>query len=242
MDLFFDLIKSDKVKIRIMFTENRYRPRHLTREQIKDQYAILYYFFIRHAFGLIHSPKLAGGVTVRVYADELPLSATQFAVFKNYVERLTNRSEFRAAGIEFAAENIPQVKSHDHDILQCLDIVLGAMNFRLTKKHKDKNPGERRRSQKTLAKLKVYNHINKRIRDIYPRFNVGITTASRQRGQSVASCLQTLEFRLARHRVGRPVVAIHYGIPKQELGPSRHTGHPFSTQSRCSGDSVLVGY
>jgi hypothetical protein len=61
--------------------------------------------------------------------------------------------------------------------LQCLDIVLGAMNFRLNKKHLDKPAGARLRSQKTRAKEKIYKHINKRIHNIYPRFNIGVTTS-----------------------------------------------------------------
>src|SRR5689334_3449614 len=97
--------------------------------------------FVRHAFGLTHSPKIDGGVKVRVYTDEMPLSATQFARFKDYVVRLSNRSEFRAKDIWFWAEDITQVTSHDHDILQCLDVILGAMNFRLTRKHKDDRIG-----------------------------------------------------------------------------------------------------
>lgn len=176
MDFFFDLIKDDKVKIRIMFTENRNRPRNLSKEQHDNQYAILYYFFIRHAFGLAFSPKMEGGANVRVYPDEMPFSAAQVDSFKGYVTRLTDRSEFWSKGISFAAEDVTEVKSHEHDILQCLDVILGAMNFRLTRKHKDKQEGQTRRSAKTLAKLRVYNHINKRIRQIYPNFNIGITT------------------------------------------------------------------
>ncbi|WP_146006606.1 hypothetical protein [Bradyrhizobium forestalis] len=90
--------------------------------------------------------------------------------------RLGDRSEFRAKDIRFSLEDIVEVSSHKHDILQCLDVILGAMNFRLTRKHKDKHDGKTRRSAKTLAKLRVYNHINKRIREIYPNFNIGITT------------------------------------------------------------------
>ena len=50
------------------------------------------------------------------------------------------------------------------------------MNFKLNDKHLDKPPGEKRRSPKTRAREKLYKHINKRIRKIYPYFNVGITT------------------------------------------------------------------
>jgi uncharacterized protein DUF3800 len=173
VDCFFDLIKEGKVKVRVMFTQNIMQARNLTRDHIRNQYAILYYFFVRHAFGLVHSPRPA---RVRVYPDQMPLSASQFASFRGYVVRLSSRSEFRARGVTFAAEDVAQVVSHDHDILQCLDVVLGAMNFRLNDKHQDKPLNAKRRSAKTLARLKVYKHINKRIRDLYPNFNVGITT------------------------------------------------------------------
>jgi hypothetical protein len=173
VDCFFDLIQDGKVKVRVMFTQNVMRARNLTKEHVKNQYAILYYYFIRHAFGLVHSP---GPARVRVYPDQMPLSAAQFASFRAYVVRLGGRSEFRAKRITFAAEDIAEVVSHNHDILQCLDVVLGAMNFRLNDKHEDKPLGAKRRSAKTMAKLKVYKHINKRIRDLYPHFNIGITT------------------------------------------------------------------
>ena len=50
------------------------------------------------------------------------------------------------------------------------------MQFRLNDKHKEKLPGSSRRGKKTIAKEKLYKHINSRIRDIYPGFNIGITT------------------------------------------------------------------
>jgi hypothetical protein len=93
-------------------------------------------------------------------------------VFKSYVAQLSNRAEFRALKITIMSEDITEVVSHDHVILQCLDIVLGAMNFRLNDKHLAKPPGEKRRSPKTRAREKLYKYINKRIRKIYPYFNV----------------------------------------------------------------------
>ncbi len=179
MECFFDLIEAGKVKIRIMFTQNIVRARKpLTREQIDNQYGILYYYFIRHAFGLVYSPQEEGGVYVRVYPDEMPLSTFQFAAFRSYVVKLTRRTEFSAKGIKFSEQDITQVVSHDHDILQCLDIVLGAMNFRLNDKHKDKAAGATRRGAKTLKRYKVYQRIGERIRKIYPNFNIGITTGT----------------------------------------------------------------
>jgi hypothetical protein len=73
-------------------------------------------------------------------------------------------------------DNLVEVDSHEHILLQCLDVVLGAMQFRLNDGHKEKIPGERRRGKKTVAKEKLYKHINAHIQDIYPQFNIGITT------------------------------------------------------------------
>ena len=124
MDCFFDLIASNKVKLRIMFTQNTVMIKGLTSEHRKNQYAILYYYFIRHAFGLTYSPLSSRGVKVRVYADQMPLSSKQVEVFKSYVARLSNRSEFRTLKITILPEDITEVISHDHVILQCLDVVL----------------------------------------------------------------------------------------------------------------------
>lgn len=177
-DFFMDFVEKDEIKIRIMFTQNTVKARGLTAEHYKNQYAILYYYFIRHAFGLIYSPRLKGGAEIRVYPDQLPLTAAQVGTFKYYLVRLSERFEFRDRGLSFRRENIVEVISHDHDILQCLDIVLGAMNFYLNDKHKDKPEGSVRRSPKTRIKEKIYRRINTRIRGFYEHFNVGITTGT----------------------------------------------------------------
>ena len=180
VDFFFDMVMFGQVKLRIMFTQNIYQARNLTKEHVDQQYFILYYLFIRHAFGLIHSPRVPEGIKIRIYLDRVPNTREQVAVFKSYLANLTKRSEFKRLGLRIDLQDIAEVTSHDHDILQCLDIVLGAMNFRLNDKHLDKPVGAERRSPKTLAKLKLYKHINKRIRGLYPHFNIGSTTGGTQ--------------------------------------------------------------
>lgn len=39
--------------------------------------------------------------------------------------------------------------------------------------------------KRTIAKEKVYNHINKRIRLIYPNFNIGITTGKKDNIENI---------------------------------------------------------
>jgi hypothetical protein len=60
--------------------------------------------------------------------------------------------------------------------MQCLDVVLGAMCFRLNDKHLEKLPGRRRRGKRTVAKEKLYKFLLSRIRQIYPGFNIGEST------------------------------------------------------------------
>lgn len=60
--------------------------------------------------------------------------------------------------------------------MQCLDVVLGAMAFRLNDLHKEKPEGSNKRGKRTLAKEKLYKYINKKIRETRANFNIGITT------------------------------------------------------------------
>lgn len=71
-----------------------------------------------------------------------------------------------------------EIRSHDHVLAQCLDIVLGAMAFRLNDKHREKLPGTKRRGKRTVAKEALYKTILAEIRCIRPGFNIGVSTSS----------------------------------------------------------------
>lgn len=175
MDAFFRLVKAGKVKVRVMFTDNTIIPEGLDSEQRENGFLLLYYQFIKHGFGLAY----AGGEDVsrvRLYLDRLPDTKERVAKFKAYIAALSRSPEFRQARILIDPEQIAEVDSHSHVILQCADIVLGAMAFRLNDKHLIKPDGARVRGKKTRAKEALYKHINAKIRDIYPHFNIGATT------------------------------------------------------------------
>src|SRR5690606_1890603 len=84
---------------------------------------------------------------------------------------------FRQRRIQIRPQDIADVDSKEHPVLQCLDIVLGAMTFRLNDKHKEKTARNgTRRGSRTKAKHRVYLHILRRIQEIYPNFNIGRST------------------------------------------------------------------
>jgi hypothetical protein len=178
MDAFFDLIESGRVKMRVMFTQNLHVATGLTTEQKENTYCLLYYQFLKHAFGLQHAGPHAGRVRLRVYLDQMPSTAEAIARFKGYILGLNGNPQFRGAGVYLHREDITEVCSHDHAILQCLDVALGAIPFRLNDLHKEKPAGSRRRGKRTVAKEKLYKHINSRIRRIYPHFNIGASTGT----------------------------------------------------------------
>jgi hypothetical protein len=122
---FFDLVAADRIKVRIMFTQRLYVPTNLTPEQRENEYHLLYYQFLKHAFGLRFCNESVEPVRLRVYLDNLPDTKEKNARFKGFIAALEKSREFRAARVLVPADQIAEVRSHDHIVLQCLDLVLG---------------------------------------------------------------------------------------------------------------------
>ena len=73
IDYFFEFVKSNKIKIRIMFRQNAQVPQNLTREHEEKEYFLLYYQFIKHAFGIDYcNSKEKDQVVLKLYFDKLP--------------------------------------------------------------------------------------------------------------------------------------------------------------------------
>jgi hypothetical protein len=176
INVFFDLIDQSLIKCRIMFTHNRLTAKKLSDYQKNHEFFLLYYQFIKHAFGLPLSNKTNEDINLRLYFDRLPDTKEKCEQFKGYIKGLDNNKDFRKNHIKIKEENIAEVISHQHILIQFLDIVLGSMAFKLNEKHKEVDEKTGRRGKKTIAKEKLYKHINSRITNIYPGFNIGITT------------------------------------------------------------------
>lgn len=184
----FGLVREGKLKLRIMFTQNYFSAYRLTSEQRENGFFLLYYQFIKHAFGLKHGGlpdfQAAG---VRIYFDKLPDTAEKCAAFKGYVTGLSKSVDFRRAGIVIRQDQLAEIDSKEHVVLQALDLVLGSMQFRLNDKHKEKPEGSNRRGKRTIAKERVYKHVLTEIRETYggKAFNVGTNTGRPQGMQSL---------------------------------------------------------
>lgn len=177
MNLYFDFIRTGRIKVRIMFTHNYKRPKNLTEDQKENQYFLLYYQMLKHAFGLAYcNPNTIDRVYITTLLDEIPDTTEKLNRFRGFISGIENTSAYRGRGIYFLRDQIASVDSKQHAIMQGLDIILGSMYFRLNDLHKEKADGQRTRGKRTIAKENVYKEINRQIRTIYPNFNIGMTT------------------------------------------------------------------
>ena len=177
IDEYIDLIRDNRMKVRVMFTQNRNQVDGLTQEQLENRYFLLYYQLIKNAFGFHHcNPRGINRVVINVLLDELPDTNARCNDFKDHISEIGNRGIYKGKGITFPRNQIADVNSRNHCILQGLDIILGAIQFRLNDKHKVKPEGSYRRARRTVAKDAVYKHIRSRINEIRPGFNVGVST------------------------------------------------------------------
>ena len=177
INLFFSFIKEGKIKVRIMFAQNAYVSDGLTKEQTDNEYSILYYYFLKDAFGIKYSNPTPHKTKVNfsLYLDDLPCSKEQKEIFKRSL--LRNNADFKQNNVEIT--EFVEIDSKKHVIQQCMDIILGSMNFKLNDFDKIKDEKTGRRSKRTKAKEKLYKIINSNIREIRKNFNIGITTGIR---------------------------------------------------------------
>lgn len=172
---FFREIRAGHIKARVMFTQNSHTIDSVHTEH-EDGFFKLYYQLIKHAFGLRFLPPRAEAVSLQLFFDMLPDTREKVARFKGFIHALQLSSEFRRVPIRIAERDIQEVDSKKHPILQALDVVLGAMSFRLNDKHLELNPETGKRGNRTKAKEALYKHILSEIRSLRPGFNPGIST------------------------------------------------------------------
>lgn len=176
VDFIFDLLRNDLAKIRIFFRNNQYVAQGLTPLQKRKSYSMLYYQFIKHAFGFQYSE---GNANIGIFLDDMPLKGESVEEFKDYLYKLNFDEEFRKAGIHIRREDITEVDSSRHIMLQWLDLILGAICFRLNDKHKMRDPQTGKIGVRTRVKTNLYKYINSKIRELHPGFNIGESTGIR---------------------------------------------------------------
>ena len=178
VDELFNLAQEGKLKIRIFFRHNQFTASRLTQEEKRYDYQMLYYQFIKFAFGLPYADENELDA-MTLFIDEIPLRQSERDDFLSHIRGMANDPVLKRKGLKIADDGIVEVNSKQHLPLQFMDVILGAICFKLNEKDKLKSEGENKIGKRTLLKLKLYRHINARIREMYPNFNIGVTTPIR---------------------------------------------------------------
>lgn len=66
-----------------------------------------------------------------MFFDQFPDTGEQVAQFKGFLSALPEAAEMRDSNLLLSRSHITEVDSKERVLLQCVDIVLGAMAFRL---------------------------------------------------------------------------------------------------------------
>lgn len=124
MDIFFSFISQNKLKMRVIFQETS---KTVPGKEKSLQYHLLYYQFIKHAFGLAyHRNNPKRDTNLKLFFDEIPDTREKNDEFKAHIYDLQELSLFKSARIRITVDDIAEIDSHNHILQQCMDVVLGA--------------------------------------------------------------------------------------------------------------------
>ena len=168
--LFFTFVRDGKVRLRILFTDNATAPERLTTLNYSQRYLLLYLAFIEHAFDIRYRSPRDETVRLRILLDTLPVPVEDKRVFRRQLYRLNSGCVFQSGGVRVFPGDIGEVDSRDHVLLQCLDVVLGAMQSGMNAR------GYRVSGKRSLARSQLSAHVLRQVKSIHPDFHMEATT------------------------------------------------------------------
>ncbi|MFW6065931.1 MAG: hypothetical protein ACOC9S_03845 [Planctomycetota bacterium] len=174
---FFDELAAGYFKLRVMFLDKYLRPADVIRKSRRDEYFTLYYTFITRAFGLADAPLDQSDVIVlRLFLDQLPDSGPARTRFRDFLQRIDETRKFAQRQIVIPFDGISEINSKAHRLSQGVDLVIGALGFRMNGCHKITRE-DGKRGKRTKAKDRVSKAIQQRLRQFGVK-NIGITTGT----------------------------------------------------------------
>ena len=160
VERFLDYVDAGDVTLRYMWLDQlRQDPDALTAWHREYGFYILYYYFVVFGFGLPwHDQR--DTVAVEFFPDALPNEPVKLREFQQFLHRCHIARRFRQRS-SFRFINVTAVESEKHIILQCVDLIIGAVGYKLNKKYKAKTG--HRRSRSAVAKIELWERIRDRL-------------------------------------------------------------------------------
>lgn len=167
LELFFMFVKGGYIKLRMMFSPNEELIDRIPTVH-NETFLKFYYAFIINAFSIFYAKH---NIMLRLICDDLPETKEQCCKFKScIVSKIKSNKKPNTNKVYLSSREIEEVDSRKHVILQCVDVVVGLLDFYLN------STVETLKSKRSQAKLKVWNFIFKNIEDIKPGIKLTETT------------------------------------------------------------------
>lgn len=168
LDLFFTFVKSGDIKIRIMFSPNNQLIQHIPHCQ-NETFMKFYHTFIINAFNIFYARK---NIRLRVVCDDLPETKSQCRKFKQcLVQKIATNNKPNTNKVFIKQRDIEEVDSSKHVVLQCVDIIVGLVDFIL-----NTEPKEIEKSKRAKARYFVWKYILEQIFELEENFIINETT------------------------------------------------------------------
>lgn len=168
MDLFFTFVKSGSIKLRIMFSPNDQLIKNIKHSE-DESFMKFYYAFIINAFNIFYAKE---DFRLRLIFDDLPETKIQCEKFKRLLTKKIELNEKPNTNkVYLKKEDIEEVDSKKHIILQCVDVVVGLIDFILNTPLEEIS-----KSKRAIARYKVWQEVYKNILEIDDNFNLLKTT------------------------------------------------------------------
>lgn len=181
LDAFLEFVDARDITLRYMWLDRLfYNAGALTEYHAEYGYYILYYFFLIYGFGLPYHDL--DEVRVEFFPDQLPKDEQKRAEFMTFLRHCHTANVFKGRS-PFRIIDVGDVDSRKHVLLQCVDVIIGAVGFRLNRFH-ERLQANRRRAPGTRAKLALYERIRDHLGaiDMAERgglaFSVGVSTGT----------------------------------------------------------------
>lgn len=166
LDLFFTYVKSSDIKARVMFSKNE--ELDVLPKSLDETYCKFYYLFLRYAFSIYY---VGQNVSLRLIFDDLPETKAACKKLKTYlVNNLNSVVIERGNRVSLKAGDIEEVNSKKHMVMQCMDVIMGLVDFHLNA------TTEERESKRGQARTYVLKFVLSKINEIHDNFVLTETT------------------------------------------------------------------
>lgn len=168
IDLFFTFVKSGEINIRLMYSPNGELKKDIP-HSLNETYTKFYFAFIKNAFNIFYAKE---NINLRILFDDLPETKEQCLKFKKLLIRsIISNKKPNTNKVFIKKQDIVEVDSKKHIILQCMDVIVGLLDFYL-----NTSSEKIEESIRAKAKQNVWDFVYRKILEINPSISFDKTT------------------------------------------------------------------